>query len=1042
MGFLVIASKIFWTLGGVFLFTLNNAGAGQLWSQSQLSSRQFLSVERIDGAVKLNHYSQIKGEYQTLISSYKFKNINELETFVASRFKTFKAVNKLANWPIELNQEKVQDKGLFGSKNQFIWQANNRWNDEWERKYSQWLQNEVTPEFFKKYKIQTDCADALVGLRWIFARMNSLPVANTVADTGELFGHFSMRKEWRRYDTAANWHQDELFLAALDYIMNLTSTRTVVHDGFPVAITKEGLTPGTFIITQNNGSGHAKIVTETHYDEVTELPLYTLASTSPRELRVLTKEVFLDQDWPARGAKEILAFRWPVVVNSKWVLEPKNARPTYSEEQFDENLKYEFPAFIQLVLSRVKGSYDPLKLVEMAVNDILSYANQRVQVVNKGFEFCKKNDCRPGSVGDDDWGTPSRDAKLLKKFDDIDKLVEEFENLSPGLYQRWIAGLRSTSLKVEGITLKLSSLRFIMENNLFSSLASDHPTKRWGLNGDELLSKWMESTERLLNERNQVISRPENPCSVGCYPKNNLWVGLSTYHVDAELNQVYTQIATYCHLIDKKMCENFFENKSQKNLAFNGETKTLAEWFKLIPLFHSDPRVSLERRWGVIPENIVARPLPYFDSIKISKNSLALLDATKLMNLKNGKMIYEADKDSRIILTEAGVVYNLNDAKGEMKRLKVEGDLSSWINITDADKLLNLEKERLVYVQEHNGYTVFRKPLSQGQITFRVENDQIEFIKEHTGATRQLGALVTMAIDKNTISFIDLDKTLNIDLTIPLSPTFFDVNLLEISSYSYPEVILEYKDRDQDQYYSIAVNLEKKSWVRIAPSIEERSALVWSDVRLKKALIQAKFNQEFPDLYAVSWDDLYNFKVQKMGNLFLGAKVFGESVYFIDGVGGLWDQNPQTKLIEWNKQLQVVAGAENYRVKFLTSIGAYFSSEEDGLLQVLGGTKSFRLPKDLLGEDDFCQIQKQSDEIFSYRFSSSYGDYLCMGGSLLKSQITTSKDELVPQFSQYSWINKKSLLDIRWHKTFGEFDVQSGMLIGLGKNAGLWWSTR
>ncbi len=1024
------------------LFFFNFAQAGELWSYTQLTTRQFLSVERIDGAVKLNHYSQERGEYQSLVSSYEFKNQKELESFVASRFPIFKETKKLAAWPIQSFVEKEQNKGLFGNKNQFIWQANNRWNDEWEAKYSQWLQNEVTPEFFKKHKIQTDCADALVGLRWIFARMNSLPVANTVADTGELFGNFSMRKDWRRYDTATNWYQDELFLAALDYIMNLTSTRTVIHDGFPVSITKEGLVPGTFIITQNNGSGHAKIVTETHYDEVTELPLYTLASTSPRALRVLTKEVFLDQDWPARGAKEILAFRWPVIVNSKWVLEPKNARPTYSEEQFDDNLKYEFPAFIQLVLSRVKGSYDPLKLVEMAVGDILGYADQRIQVVNKGYEFCRKNDCRPGSQGDDDWGTTSRDAKLLKKFQDIDKLVEEFENLSPGLYQRWIAGLRSANLKVEGVNLKLSSLRFIIENNLFSSLASDVPSKRWGLNGDELLTRWMATSERLLNERNDIISRPENPCSEDCYPKTNLWVGLSTYHIDAELNQLYTQIATYCHLIDSKMCQNFFEMKSQKSLTYNGVSKSLEDWFKTIPLFHSDARVSLERRWGILPDEIVARALPYFDSIKISKNSLALLDNTKLINLKNGKTIYEASESSRIILTEAGVVYNLNDLKGEMKRLKVEGDKAQWVPVADADKLLNLEKERLVYVQENNGHTVFRKPLAQGQITFRVINDQIEFIKEHTGSIHQLGPLVTMALDKNTMSFVDLDRTLNVDITVAGSTNFYDMNLVKISSYSYPEVVLEYKDRDQDLYYSVVVNLEKKSWVKIAPMIEEKNTLLWSDVKLKKALIQTKFNQEFPDLYAVTWDDLYNFNTQKMGNLLMGTKTVGETVYFIEGIGGVWDQNPKTKLIEWDKKLIPVAGPANFEVKFLTSLGAYFSSDEGGMLQVLGNTKSFRLPKDLLAEDEFCQIQTKSEQIFSYRFSSSYGDYSCMGGSLLKSQITTSKDELVPQFSQYSWINKESLLDLRWHKTFAEFDVQDGLLIGLGRNIGLWWSLK
>lgn len=1038
----MISLKNLMKILGIMSLFLNLAHANEYWIHSQLNKRNYLSIEKTDEGLQLNHFFQEKGEFQTLLNSLTFKKKNELEIYIQKNFPTYKKASTLSSWPIQAKMEKEQNKLFGGKKNEYIWLAKNQWNDEWERKYSQWLQNEVQPDFFKKYKIQTDCADALVGLRWIFARMNFLPVANTVADTGSLFGHFSMKKEWRKYSTATNWNDDELFLAALNYVMNLTSTRTVINDGFPVRLDKEGLIAGTYIITQNNGSGHAKIITETHYDEITELPLYTLASTSPRALRVLTKEVLLDQDWPYKGSKEILAFRWPVVVNSTWVLQKREARPTYSEEQFDDSLKADFPAFIQFVLSRVKGSYDPLKLVEMGVNDILTYAGQRAQIVTKGYEYCKRNDCRPGSSGDDDWGTPSRDAKLLKKFHDIDMLVKEFENLSPGLNERWSQALRQAKFEVEGVPFSLSGLRFIMENNLFSSLGSDTPKKRWGLNAEELLTKWMSGIEKLLLERSSIIERPENPCSEGCYPKNNLWVGLSTYHIDAELNQLYTSVTTYCSLIEARACQDFFNSKGQRPLSFNGETKTIESWFKTIPYFHSDPRVQKARRWGELPSNINARVLPYFETIKVARNSLALLDATKLMNLKNGKILYESLPGSRVILTDAGAVYKINDAEGVIYRLNLS-DLS-WSLISDPDRILSLEKERLVYIQENDGYTLFRKPLANGQITFRIFNNQIEFIKEHLGTTHQLGQLVTAALNKNTMSFIDLERVFNIDITVPTSQSFFDMNQVKISSYHYPDVVLEYADRDQDLYYSILVNLENKTWTRVAPSIEERSSLVWSDARLKKALILAKFNQEFPDLYAVSWDELSNFKVQKMGNLFMGAKTVGDTVYFIEGIGGVWDQNPKTKLIEWSKSLSEINGpTEKSEVKFLTNFGAYFSSDETGTLRTLSGvfgdTKSFRLPKDLLSESEFCQIQSKNEDIFSFRFSSSYGDYSCMGGSLLKSQISASKDELIPQFSHYSWINKESLLDLRWQQVFLKFDIQKGLLVSIGKNIGLWW---
>lgn len=1025
----------------LLLLLTNFAYASELWMREQSSSRYYLSIERSDAGLLLKQFHQDKGEFQSLVYTYTFKNKAALEKYVSIRFPEYIAVKSLPAWPVKNIAYNTIEKGLLGrEKNQYIWLAKNQWSDEWERKYSVWL-SKISPDFYKKHKIQTDCADAVIGLRWIFSRIYSLPAANNVADTGELFGHFSMRKEWRKYDTAENWYDDELFLAALNYVMDMTSTRTIDNDGFPVSIDEEGLVPGVFIVTQNNGSGHAKVITETHFSEVTELPLYTMASTSPRAVRLLTKEVFLDQDWPEKGNKEILAFRWPVVKNNDWVLQPKDARSTYSLEQYDTNLKSEFPAFIEFVHSRVKGDYDPLKLVRLGVQDILFYAFQRIDVVIRGYEFCKRNSCAPGTEGDDDWGTPSRDAKLLKKFHDIDTLVKAFENLSPGLYDRWIAGLRSATVEIEGVTLNLSGLRFIMENNLFSSLGSDTPARRWGLNSSELLPKWMGTIEKLLSEREVIINRPENPCNKDCYPKTNLWVGLSTYPIDAELNNLYTQVKTYCTTIDVKGCQNYFANKGQKTLFYNGEVKTIESWFNIIPYFHSDARVSIGRRWGNIPTDIKARILPYFDTIKVSKNSQALLDATKLMDLNTGKIIFEATNDSRIVLTRSGVVYKVNDVVGNIKRMILKDDLISWVDIIDNDMLLNLQKERPLYIEEDRGYTIFRKPLANGVITFRLKNDSIEFIKEHRGATHQYGPLVTMALDKSTMSFIDLDRTIDVSMVIPPSETFFDMNQVQISSYKYPKAVLSYTDRDQNLYYSVLVDIENKTWTKIAPSVEENYIVLWSDASVRKALIQTDYNTEFPTIHAVSWDEQSRFKVQKMSNLLLGTKLSGDAVYFISGTGGAWDQNPKTKLFVWDNSLLELNSPKNFEVKFLTSEGAYYSSEERGLLRTFRDPKDLNLPKDLLPESEFCQIQSQSSEILSYRFSTSYGDHWCMGGSLLKSQISISNSDLIPQFSQYSWINKESLLDLRWRKSFSEFEIENGLLIGIGKNIALWWSS-
>ena len=45
---------------------------------------------------------------------------------------------------------------------------------------------------------------------------------------------------------------------------------------------------------------------------------------------------------------------------------------------------------------------------------------------------------------------------------------------------------------------------------------------------------------------------------------------------------------------------------------------------------------------------------------------------------------------------------------------------------------------------------------------------------------------------------------------------------------------------------------------------------------------------------------------------------------------------------------------------------------------MLGTPKNLNLPKDLLAEDEFCQIQTKVEEIFSYRGNISCGDYSCI----------------------------------------------------------------
>lgn len=455
-----------------FIFS-HNIWAHEMWLKDGLSSRHFITIDTDDNQIQVKVFQQNKGDYQDKISAYPFKTLDDARIFIQQKFPEYVSIEKLPSWPVDVSVDK---------KNKELWTVHNQWSEEWEKRYADWLKSEITEDFYLKYNIPTDCADAVIGYRWIFARIYSLPVANTVSDTGYLFGHFSMRKQWKNLSTAGKWNEDQLFLAALDYVMDMTSTRTVMNtDGFPVSITRKGLQAGTFIVSQTNGSGHMRQITQNYYDDPSSLPVFTFSSTSPRELRPLYKEAFLDQAWPIRKTREIMAFRWPVINRNSWTLKAKDSDPRYSLEQFDLSLEEKYYSFVQFVLSRVQPDYDPNSLVSTGVTDLANFTTMRIKIVRDGYAYCRNHDCRPGTQAWEDWSTPNRDAKYHLKFDEIEDLVRTFDPMSPGLFTKWIKSLNSTIMDIEGHQLSLSQLRSLFERGLPSSNPSDPILKRWGL---------------------------------------------------------------------------------------------------------------------------------------------------------------------------------------------------------------------------------------------------------------------------------------------------------------------------------------------------------------------------------------------------------------------------------------------------------------------------------------------------------------------------------------------------------------------------------
>ena len=100
---------------------------------------------------------------------------------------------------------------VAGNGARSIWATAQEWNQDWENRYSQWVQNNRDPAFLSNHQIRTDCADVAIAYRWIFARINGLPAANTLAGTGRLITNESMNPAWTGLSTNQDWTRDQLF---------------------------------------------------------------------------------------------------------------------------------------------------------------------------------------------------------------------------------------------------------------------------------------------------------------------------------------------------------------------------------------------------------------------------------------------------------------------------------------------------------------------------------------------------------------------------------------------------------------------------------------------------------------------------------------------------------------------------------------------------------------------------------------------------------------------------------------------------------------
>jgi len=359
-----------------------------------------------------------------------------------------------------------------------VWEVGERrWSIEEERRFEQWVEETITEEFFIRYDIPTDCADAVYAIRWIYARIHHLPAAATTKQ-GRFVGHWST--DWKDLPTDPEWHKDERFRAALFYLFPRTWTGTLPLDTYPITISPDSVRPGTlFLITES----HTGIIAHVFRDGSHAHPLQTWESALPIKVQKLSLRYFFSVRPESNARSGLVKFRWPISENGEWKYLSIREHPFYSEEQYSRDFYKTFPDFVEAVAKRIDpNTYAPMEKMGKVMGTITRFLKERVPIVQEGYQQCHGGGCPEASELWEVYSTPGRDGTIVQLMGHLSEIIESIP-----LDKEVAKGMMKT------ISIDISNGRSITfaeayENHLwFSPHPEDSIEARWGLEKCEMI---------------------------------------------------------------------------------------------------------------------------------------------------------------------------------------------------------------------------------------------------------------------------------------------------------------------------------------------------------------------------------------------------------------------------------------------------------------------------------------------------------------------------------------------------------------------------
>lgn len=481
---------------------------------------------------------------------------------------------------------------------QTLWDTKAEWDWSWEIKYAAWVRANINAKFFFDRNIATDCADVAVASRWIFARINGLPAAQSIGSGRTLFTNESFKSEWVKLKRDTNWEKDMLFRKALDYVLNYSYTHSLLKDSYPIAINTTAFLEGTHHLVTHTESGHTQFMVEVNTSNNNKLPLYAVASTIPRHVRLLMAYPFFDSEQPEIRKGGFLKLRWAQKINGVWSLLPAAQMPNFSNEQYDPKFMTGTTNFSLAVFKRLNPTFDPVLRVKESEKSLTQLVSDRVALVQNGYDFCESRDCRPGTANYENWSTPSRDKRIGTFIADLSTYVKEISVYYPNAATEWENFQTQKILTLGKYDYLVSSLMLVWDLKFYESDPRAPVESRWTLAPQVFAGKIASQMRAQLSSREQKIQ--DNRClgDSSCTVTSAAYLAAQTFDIDTQINALSTSVHAYCPSNLPANCNDFFAAIRTVKVTIGKNVVDLADTPEFTVWLNSDPRVPNDQRRG------------------------------------------------------------------------------------------------------------------------------------------------------------------------------------------------------------------------------------------------------------------------------------------------------------------------------------------------------------------------------------------------------------------------------------------------------------